>query len=188
MRLMRKSALGAVLAAFVILVAGAAPLRAASIGGPFELVDQSGRTVTEADYAGKFLLVYFGYTFCPDVCPTELLVISQALDELGDDAEDIQPIFITVDPERDTVDLMAQYVPSFHPRLVGLTGTVEQVNAAAKAYRVYFRKGAVDEEGEYLMDHTSITYFMSPDGEYVAHFSYGQGPEKMAEIIRKNMP
>lgn len=188
MRLKRGGPLAAILAAVAIVMFAAIPARAASIGGPFELVDHTGRTVTQADYPGKFLLVYFGYTYCPDVCPTELLVVGQALDELGDDADDIQPLFITVDPERDDVELMAQYVPSFHPRMVGLTGSMEQVIAAAKAYRVYFRKGPVGDDGQYLMEHTSITYLIDPDGEYVIHFTYGQGPEKMAEIIRKHLP
>ena len=160
---------------------------AAAIGGPFELVDHTGRPVTEADYADHYLLVYFGYAYCPDVCPTELLVVGQAMDELGALGARVQPLFITVDPARDTVEALAEYVPSFHPRLVGLTGTAEQTRAAARAYRVYYRLGELDEDGAYLVDHTSYTYLIDPDGEYVTHFAFGQGPEKMAEIIRKHV-
>jgi protein SCO1/2 len=159
----------------------------AAIGGPFELVDHTGRTVTEADYADSYLLVYFGYAYCPDVCPTELLVVGQAMDELGDLGAKVQPLFITIDPERDTPEALAEYVPEFHPRMVGLTGTPEQIKAAAKTYRVYFRAGEPDEDGAYLMEHTSYTYLIDPTGEYVTHFAYGQGPEKMAEIISKHL-
>lgn len=162
--------------------------RAADIGGAFELVDHTGRVTTDADFRGKYLLVFFGYTYCPDVCPTELAVMGQALDELGDTAEQIQPLFITVDPARDTVERLAEYVPVFHPRLIGLTGSVAQVARAAKAYRVYFREAPQESpEADYLMEHSAIVYLMSPAGEYVMHFVFGQGPEKMAELIRKRL-
>ncbi len=162
----------------------AAPARAADIGGPFELVDHTGRTVTEADFEGSHLLVYFGYAYCPDVCPTELLVMGQAVDELGALGDRVQPLFVTVDPARDTVEMLAGYVPQFHPRLVGLTGTGAQVKAAAKSFRVYYRHGEPDETGAYLVDHTSYAYFMDPEGDYLTHFHFGQGPEKMAEKMR----
>lgn len=167
--------------------AGAVPARSADIGGPFALIDHTGRAVTEADYAGRHLLVYFGYATCPDVCPTELLVIGQAMDELGPLADRVQPLFVTVDPARDSAAALADYVPSFHPRLVGLTGDEAQVRAAAKAYRVFYRLHEPDEDGAYLVDHTSYTYLMAPDGEYLTHFVYGQGPEKMAEIVRRHL-
>ena len=174
-------------AAAVALASEPSAARAASIGGPFELVDHTGRTVTDESFDDRYLLVYFGYAYCPDVCPTELLIMGQAMDELGDLAEDVQPLFVTVDPVRDTADALAAYVPSFHPRLVGLTGSDEQIRATAKAYRVYYRLNEPDEDGAYLVDHTSYIYFMDADGDYVTHFVFGQGPEKMAEIIRKHL-
>ena len=161
--------------------------QAASIGGPFELVDHTGETVTEESFDDRYLLVYFGYAYCPDICPTELLIMGQAVDELGDLGEEVQPLFITVDPARDTVEYLAEYVPSFHPRLVGLTGSHEQIHTAARAYRVYYRLNEPDEHGNYLVDHTSYIYFMDPDGDYLTHFVFGQGPEKMAEIIREHL-
>jgi protein SCO1/2 len=162
----------------------------AAIGGPFELVDQNGKTRTDKDFRGKYMLVYFGYTFCPDVCPTELQVMANAMDQLDDKiASQVQPIFITVDPERDTVQAMADYVPHFSPRLVGLTGTLEQTSAAAKAYRVYYaksyEKGEPKDSDTYLVDHSSFTYLMGPDGKYIRHFNYGVTPEKMAQGITK---
>lgn len=157
------------------------------IGGPFTLVDQNGVTVTDADFKGRFMLVYFGYTFCPDVCPTALTRNAEAMDLLGEEAEKVVPIFITIDPERDTVAHMKEYAKFFDPRLVALSGSEEQVKAAAKAYRVYYSK--VKEEGaapdNYLMDHTAITFLMGPDGEFLQHFSHDATPEDMAERIRK---
>lgn len=156
------------------------------IGGAFTLVDQDGRTVTDKNFLGKYMLVYFGYTYCPDVCPTSLNTLGRAMDQLEAEAPEaaarIQPVFITVDPARDTPELMKSYVGNFHDRLIGLTGTPEQVAAAAKAYRVYFSK--VVEKGasadEYLMDHSSITYLMGPDGKFVTHFGHGTAPDVMA--------
>ena len=180
----------AVMAAAVVFAAlgtGLPATQAASVGGPFELVDHTGQTVTEESFDDRYLLVYFGYAYCPDVCPTELLIMGQAVDELGDLGDEVQPLFVTVDPARDTVEYLAEYVPTFHPRLVGLTGSDEQVHAAAKAYRVYYRLNEPDEDGAYLVDHTSYIYFMDPDGDYLTHFVFGQGPEKMAEIIRKHL-
>lgn len=171
----------------VVLWNGSPAAQAAAIGGPFELTDHTGQTVTEESFDDSYLLVYFGYAWCPDVCPTELIIIGQAVDELGALGDEVQPLFITVDPARDTVEALAEYVPSFHPRLVGLTGSDEQIREAAQAYRVYYRLNEQDEDGNYLVDHTSYIYFMDPDGEYVTHFVYGQGPEKMAEIIRKHL-
>ena len=113
--------------------------------------------------------------------------MGQAVDELGDLSDEVQPLFITVDPARDTVAALAEYVPALHPRLVGLTGSDEQIHDAAKAYRVYFRLNEPDENGAYLVDHTSYIYFMDPDGDYLTHFVFGQGPEKMAEVMRKHL-
>lgn len=169
-------------------------LAGADIGGPFSLVDHTGKPVSEKDYADKFKLVFFGYTWCPDICPTELLVIGQAMEALGDDAEKVVPLFITIDPARDTAEKLAAYVPHFHPRLVGLTGTEEQVSAAAKAYRVYYRRAEEnprmvdeDEDDAYLMDHSVYIYLMSPDDQYLQHFVRGQGPEKIAEEVRNHL-
>lgn len=155
------------------------------VGGPFELVDHEGRRVTEADYRGRHMLIYFGYTYCPDICPTELQVISEAVDLLGPDAPKVQPIFITVDPARDTVDALAQYRTHFHPSLAALTGTEAQIDQAAKAYRVYYAKAKADESNDYLMDHSSFIYLMGPDGTYLTHFAVGTPPEAISERIRE---
>jgi protein SCO1/2 len=155
----------------------------ALIGGPFELVDQTGRAVTAQAWTGKPLLIYFGYTYCPDVCPTELSAMSAALDLLGDSV-DLQPLFITVDPARDTVAVMADYVGHFHPKMIGLTGSAEQVAVAAKAYRVYYAKGPGEGDG-YLMDHSGFVYLMGPDHRYLAHFPPSTAPEAMAKRIRE---
>lgn len=156
----------------------------AAIGGPFELVDHTGRTVTEADFDGQYKLVYFGFTFCPDVCPTELQSMSVALDMLGEEAAAITPIFITVDPERDTVELMATYREHFHPRLQALTGNSAQITAAAKAYRVYYARVEDESSSEYLMDHSAYVYLMDKDGEYLKHFAPNTPPESYVEAIR----
>lgn len=159
---------------------------AALIGGPFELVMHDGSTVTNETFKGELMLIYFGFTFCPDVCPTELQIMSNALDLVGDDAEQVRPILISIDPERDTPEAMAQYVRHFHPRMTGLTGTPEQIAAAAKAYRVYYER--VEDPGsnaEYTMDHSSIVYLMDKEGQFITHFGPGTKPEKMAEAIRR---
>ncbi len=158
-----------------------------AIGGAFTLVDHNGRTVTEADFRGRFTLVYFGYTYCPDVCPTALTAISEALEILGPDGDGIVPVFVTVDPGRDTPEQLSMYVRHFHPRLVGLTGTAKQVAAAAKAYQVYYAKarGEGTDADDYLMDHTSITYLMGPDGAFRVHFANGTDAESMARRIRE---
>lgn len=156
----------------------------ALIGGPFTLVDQTGKRVTEKTFAGKPTLVYFGFTSCPDVCPSGLQVISAALDKLGPRADGITPVFITLDPERDTPQVLAEYLKSFHPRLVGLTGTLEETDAAAKAYRVYFRKVAdVAFPGGYTVDHSSFMYLMDASGQYVKHFSHTVGVDELAGAL-----
>lgn len=156
----------------------------ALVGGPFALTSHTGERVTEETYRGKHLLIYFGYTFCPDVCPAELQVMSAALAELGGQADGIQPLFITIDPERDTVEQMATYVANFRPGLVGLTGTLDEVTKAARAYRVYFAKAADSGANDYLMDHSSIVYLMGPDGSFLKHFAYGTDVKTMADGIR----
>ncbi len=154
-----------------------------TLGGPFTLVDQTGRTVTERDFAGKVLLVYFGYTYCPDVCPTELGTMVAALDAMGPAGERVTPVFISIDPGRDTPAAMADYVSRFHPRMVGLTGTPEQVAAAARAYRVYFAKVHPRDTTEYLMDHSSFIYLVGPDGRVRSLFRPGTTPEAIAAAV-----
>ena len=158
----------------------------AKIGGPFILVDHTGAERTEADLKGRHALIYFGYTFCPDVCPTALADMLIALDELGPDAALVQPVFITIDPERDTPRVLKDYVGNFHPRLIGLSGNAAQVSKAARAYRVYYGKVDDPEAGEnYLMDHSSVIYLMDPDGRYLTHFSHGTAPDTMAKRLRE---
>ncbi len=157
-----------------------------SVGGPFTLVNHKGETVTEKDFLGKYMLVFFGYTYCPDVCPTALSDMAAVLDMLGEEkAQKVVPVFISVDPARDTPEHLAEYVSFFHPRTVGLTGTEEQIKAVAREYRVYYRKNdpAGNDPQDYLVDHTSIIYLMGPDGKLVTHFSHGTDPKAMAERI-----
>jgi len=159
----------------------------ALIGGSFELVNQDGKKVTDKDFHGKFMLIYFGYTFCPDVCPTELQVMTGALEKLGDKAKNIQSVFVSVDPERDTPSVMKDYVSNFYPGMMGLSGTPEQISKIAKLYRVYYSKAA--EKGaaadEYSMDHSSIVYLMDRNGAFIKHFSYGTDADKLAKGLSK---
>ncbi|WP_270934498.1 SCO family protein [Falsiroseomonas oryzae] len=154
------------------------------LGGPFTLTDHTGRRVTEADFAGRFLLVYFGFTYCPDVCPTELGTIAAAVDALDGQADRVVPVFITVDPERDTQEAMADYVSRFHPRMVGLTGTEQQVAAAARAYRVFYAKVQRTDATDYLVDHSSFVYLVGPDGRVRALFRPDTTPDAIAQAIR----
>lgn len=157
---------------------------AALVGGPFTLTDQNGKRVGDADFRGKLMLIYFGYTFCPDVCPTTLLDMTQAMDALGKDANQVQPIFITVDPARDTPEALKQYLVNFHPSLLGLSGTAQEIQATAKSYRVYYAN-ATGKERDYLVDHTSIVYLMDRQGRYLTHFGSNVRGEQMAAAIRK---
>lgn len=160
----------------------------ALIGGPFKLVDHTGKMVTEKDFAGRKMLVFFGFTHCPDICPSGLQVMSAALDQLGDKAGAVVPIFVTVDPERDTPEVMAKYVTSFHPRLVGLTGSQDAIKAAAKAYRVYYKKAGTDGDGaNYNVDHTSIIYLMDERGQFVTHFTHPNSADKFAEQLARHL-
>src|SRR6056297_825068 len=142
----------------------------ALIGGPFELVDHTGATRTAADFRGQHMLIYFGFTLCPDICPTELAKVAAAIDMPPENAN-VTPVFITIDPERDGVEEVRSYAKAFHPRMVGLTGTPERIAQAAKAYRVYYAKNTSSDSTEYLMDHSSIIYFMDPAGDYLDHFT-----------------
>ena len=181
---------GGSLAALLLRPGGTPALQSARalIGGPFSLTNQDGKRVTEQDYRGKYMLVAFGYTTCPDVCPAELQAMANAMDVLGAKAEQVNPVFITIDPERDTVERVSDYVKNFHVRFTGLTGSPDEIKQAARAYRVYYAKA--EEKGSatgYLMDHSAFIYLMNPQGEYVSHFAYGTAPEKMAASIEKAM-
>jgi protein SCO1/2 len=158
----------------------------ALIGGPFVLVGKDGNTVTDKDFRGRYMLVFFGFTRCPDICPAELQVMSAALEELGSDADKVVPIFITLDPEHDTAEAVTAYVQNFGPKFVGLTGTPEAINQAAKAYRVIYQKFQDEGMGDtYSIDHSALVYFMGPDGAFLTHIPYGTPPKKMAETLRR---
>lgn len=156
----------------------------AEIGGAFTLTDSRGVSRSAKDFHGKHLLLFFGYTFCPEVCPVTLQIMSDAIERLGEDGQKVTPVFITLDPERDNREVMGRYLANFHPRFVGLTGTTEQVAVAAKAYQIYYKKAGEDED--YLLDHSALVFFMGPDGKYLAHFRQGDSAEKIAgEISRQ---
>lgn len=158
----------------------------ALIGGPFTLTDHSGKRVTDQDFRGRYMLVFFGFTYCPDVCPSGLQVIAAALDKLGPQADRITPIFISIDPERDTPAQLASYVKSFHPRLIGLTGTPAEIEPVIKAYRVYVKKveDAKSTAG-YTIDHSTFIYLMGPDGAYRTHFTHATSVDAMAAGLAK---
>jgi protein SCO1 len=169
--------------AFVWLTQGGT---ASLVGGPFTLEDGNGQQVTDRNFRGKYMLVYFGYTFCPDVCPTTLSEVAEAMDKLGAKADRLQPIFITVDPKRDTPDVMKRYTAAFSPRLIGLTGTPDQIATVAKEYRVYY---AAHQSGsgtsDYSVDHSSVLYLMGPDGKFVAPIRPDEdGPHMAADLNR----
>lgn len=156
-------------------------------GGPFTLTDHNGRLVTDQSFAGRHMLVYFGYTYCPDICPTDLTNIAAALDALGLLVDEVQPLFITVDPARDDPAAMRDYVAAIHPLILGLTGSEAAIAEAAKAYRVHrrtFRLEGADAD-DYLVDHSSITYLMDRHGHFVTMLPHGTPPERIAEVLRK---
>jgi protein SCO1 len=166
--------------------AGVRSMGQALIGGPFTLTNHKGQRVTDRDFRGRYMLVFFGYTFCPDVCPSALQVVSEALNKLGPKADRFVPIFISVDPEHDTPAQLASYVESFHPRLVGLTGTQAEIDAVVKAYRVYYHKVPDPKSSAgYSIDHTSLIYVMGPDGAYRTHFTHTTNVDVMAERLAK---
>ena len=164
------------------------PLKGAAIGGAFTLTDHNGGQVRDSDFAGKYRIVYFGFAHCPDVCPTDLAQIGQALRLLEKDkpgvAARIQPLFITVDPERDTPKVLKEYVASFHPRLIGLTGTPQQIADAAKKYAVYYAKQPTPD-GSYTMDHLRILFLMGPEGEPIAMLPHEKNPEAIAAELKR---
>ena len=160
----------------------------ALIGGLFSLLEPDGTNVTDQTFAGKPMLVYFGFTNCPDVCPAGLQVISAALDKLGPKADGITPLFITVDPERDTPQVLGEYVKSFNPRIIGLSGSPQDIAAVTKAYRVYVNKVPNDKEPErYGVDHSSFMYLMNAKGEYVKHFLHTVDVDQLASEIAKSL-
>jgi len=155
-----------------------------AIGGSFALTDQNGQTVKDSDFRGKLMLVYFGYTFCPDVCPTTLSQVAQVMKTLTPEQQaQIVPIFITVDPERDTVEQMGSYVASFSPALIGLTGSLDQIKAVAKQYHVFFRKAGTGEA--YGVDHSSILYLMGKDGRFLRHFDGNASNQDIASGLQQ---
>lgn len=164
------------------------PLAGAKIGGPFALTDQNGRTVHDTDFAGKYRIVYFGYTYCPDVCPTDMQKIGQAMRILDKDAPAVSarvvPIFVSVDPERDTPPVLKQFVANFHPRVVGLTGSPEAIAKVAKDYAVYFKKQPVSAGGGYLVDHLAVAFLMGPKGEPIASLPIDKDGEAIAADLR----
>lgn len=162
---------------------GLMPVTDDAFGGPFTLVDQNGTTVTEKDFTGKYRLIYFGFTYCPAICPTELSKITAALNQLGDKGKAIVPIFITVDPERDTAEKMKNYVSLFHPSLVGLTGTPDQIKDVLKHYKIYAAKRQEDGMTDYTMDHSSFIYFMDPQDRLLRIFKTGDDATAMATEI-----
>jgi protein SCO1 len=172
----------------IVHITGGSPLpirpAVAAVGGPFHLEDQNGKPVSDADMKGRPFLVFFGYTHCPDVCPTTLFEMSQVLHALGKDADRAGALFITVDPERDTPTALKDYLSSFDPHLRGLTGDPAAVNAAIKAYRVYAKKVPL-ENGDYTMDHTAVVYLMDKDGRFVAPFNLKRTAEAAAEDLRR---
>ncbi len=158
-----------------------------SIGAPFTLIDQNGRSRRSGDFAGRFMLIYFGYSYCPDVCPTTLALMSDALGRLGPKAKRVVPIFITIDPVRDTPAQLKSYLRAFGPDFVGLTGSPQAVMKAAAGYRVYFRKHPLPG-GQYGMDHSSVIFLMGPDGTFVTYWDdTSVGPDKLADDLRARL-
>lgn len=161
------------------------------VTGEFTLVAGDGRVVTDADYRGEWLLIFFGFTRCPDICPTTLATMALIMDELGEQSRNFQPVFISVDPARDTPDVLAAYVAVFHPKIIGLTGTEEQVAAAAKSHAAYYSKvqltGSTVAASDYVMDHTAHLYLMDPHGDYATVYSPAQTVEAIARDIRERM-
>ncbi len=166
---------------------GRPPVEQVSLGGPFTLVRSDGETVTEADFAGGYTLVLFGYTFCPDVCPTALATVSGALDNLGEDATKLTVLFVTIDPDRDTPAVVGDYVASFHPRVVGLSGSAEQIAAMTSIYHVYYAKAESGNTEDYLVDHSAALYLMGPNGQYLANFRFNASVQELAAGLRDHL-
>jgi len=166
------------------------PQTLSGFGGHFTLIDQEGRAVTDADFHGRWVLLYFGYTHCPDVCPTAVNAIAEALDELGPMRKELQALFITLDPERDTPVVLKDYTSAFHAGILGLTGTPEQVGTVAGEYRISYEKHAITENSDYSdysIDHTSVIFLVDPQGRPVSMFSHEVAPDQLAQRLREDM-
>ena len=155
-----------------------------TIGGPFELVSETGETVTDADVLTEPSLLYFGYTFCPDVCPLDTVRNAETVDILEGRDQSVQPVFISVDPARDTPEVVAAFTDNIHPRMLGLTGTPEQTDAASRAYRTYYRINDEDDDEYYLVDHSTFTYLVLPEHGFVEFFNRDIGPVDMADRVQ----
>ena len=174
----------AMLVAAMLYVLPGETTRPSSVGGPFRLLDHNGRLVTDANFKGHPFLVFFGFTHCPDICPTALFEMSEVLKRLGPDADKTAALFISVDPERDTPEKLKDYVSSFHPRIFGLTGTPAEIEAVTKAYRAYAKKVPL-EGGDYTMDHSAIVYLMDKEGRFVAPFNLKRSAEQAAADLKR---
>lgn len=162
----------------------------ALIGGPFEAVSHTGEPITQDALKGHYSLVYFGFTHCPDICPTTLLIVANALQTLNPQrAQQVLPVFVSVDPKRDTVEVLSNYVSGFHPRMIGITGTPEQMDRIAKAYKVYYSiVEDPDSSMGYQVDHSGFLYLMGPDGRYITHFPHNVSEQSLAEALRSHIP
>ena len=156
------------------------------IGGPFTLLDQDGKARSDSEFRGKLMIVYFGYTFCPDVCPTDLMAITQALDGLGPEAAGIQPIFISIDPERDS-RAMREYISAFHKSFIGLTGAPEDIRKVANSYKAFYAKVGDAKSGDYAIDHAGVIYLMGRDGRYLGFMPPQTAPDRLIDILRKHL-
>ena len=169
--------------------ASEAPLAGAAIGGPFTLTSSAGKTVHWDDFKGHYRIVYFGYTYCPDACPTDVSRFSLGLKKFESEhpklGAKVQPIFISVDPERDTPAKVGEFVANFHPRLTGLTGTPAQVKQAADAFKIYYEKGPVAKDGSYFVNHSTVTYLFGPKGEPLAILPTDKGPDAVAAELQR---
>ncbi len=197
----RKARVAALLGGLAVLVITAAavlgvmtPWRTASkpsllsgVGGPFTLTDQEGRTVTDADFHGKWVLLYFGYTHCPDVCPTAVNAMAGAIDALGASRAKIQALFITLDPERDTPAVLKDYTSAFQAGILGLTGTAQQIGKVAGAYHIAYVKRLIPEDNDYSIDHSSVIFLIDPAGKPVSVFSHETPPDRLAQNLQEEM-
>jgi protein SCO1/2 len=187
----------ALIALLLVLLAGGctngpgaadAPLKGATMGGPFALTDQNGRRVTDRDFAGKYRLVYFGFTFCPDVCPVDMATLAGGLRRFERSAPEraarVQPIFITVDPARDTPPVLRQFVSAFHPRFIGLTGSEAEIAQVARRYRIFYDRGAANQGG-YNVNHSQMAVLYGPEGEPIAIVPHDKGPEGVAAELER---
>ena len=191
----RRAVRAALAAVAALCLAAAAPPPPSSppplealFGGPFSLTDHNGRAVTDETFRGRFTLLYFGYTFCPDLCPTNLLTMSEALEALGPDGEQVQPLFVTVDPNRDGLPALRDYMAHFGPRFLALRGTPAQTRAVLKAWRIHRRKVPAEagaDADDYLVDHATLTFLMGPDGKFRTLFPHDTRTEKMTATLRR---